>query len=79
MMLNLSNYSTGDKFLLKYIQEQLMIKYNLSKNESLNWISQSFLPSMLDSNPLFIHHEDPDKLVTMVAENNLLKREFMTI
>lgn len=74
MSINLARYSEGDKYLINYISNELVERYDITISESFEWIKNSFLLSMLSENPLFIHHEDPDKLVKMVAKNHFPKR-----
>lgn len=77
MSINLGGFSAGDKYLINYISSELVKKYDITISESLEWIKNSFLLPMLSENPLFIHHEDPDKLVKMIAKNHFPKRELV--
>lgn len=77
MSINLARFSEGDKYLINYISNELVERYEITASESLEWIKNSFFLAMLAENPLFIHHEDPDKLVKMIAKNHFPKRELV--
>ena len=68
--MRLDQYSKGDRYLISYISDYLVQNYHVSPAESLEWINNSFLLDMLEEDPLFIHHEDPDTLSRDIAESN---------
>lgn len=59
-----------DKWLVNEIKEELQREYSISSERAMECIKNSNLYPMLATNPEFVHHEDSNSWVRIIAKQN---------